>query len=51
MDSPAITNQPRVPLDSVPMPGTSTSTSITIVVANAGNARRRIRFTGTRIAT
>ena len=51
MDNPAITNQPRVPLDSVPMPGTRTSTSSTIVVAKAGKASRRIRFTGTRIAT
>ena len=50
MESPATTNQPRVPLDSCPMPGMSTSTSSTIVMANAENAVRRRKDTDTRRA-
>ncbi len=45
-DIPATTNHPRVPCDSVPIPGISTSTSSNTDTANAGNANRRIRRTG-----
>ena len=50
MDSPATTNQPRVPLASCPMPGMSTNTSIATVVANAAKAMRRRNRTGSRSA-
>ncbi len=46
-DTPATTNHPRVPCDSVPMPGMSTRTSSTTVTANAGNENRRSTRTGT----
>ena len=46
-----MTNQPREPLDRVPMPGMSTSTKSTMVNANPANAVRRMNRTGTRRAT
>ena len=42
---------PEDPLEYVPIPGTSTSAIITTVIANAGNASRRMTFTGMRSAT
>ena len=50
IEKPATTNQPRDPLDSLPIPGMSTRTSMTMVSANAGNASRRMRLTGMRSA-
>ncbi len=50
MENPAITNQPRDPLASLPIPGTSTRTSMTMVSANPLNAMLRISCTGIRSA-
>ena len=50
MENPAITNQPREPLASLPIPGISTRTSMTMVSANPLNARLRISCTGIRSA-
>ena len=50
MDRPPTTNQPRVPLDSRPMPGISTRISSTIVTAKARKAVRRMKLTGRRSA-
>ncbi len=51
MENPAITNQPRDPLASLPIPGTSTSTSRNNVNAKENVAVLRITRTGTRSAT
>ncbi len=50
IEKPAMTNHPRDPLASLPIPGTSTSTSMTMVIAKAENAMRRMNRTGTRSA-
>jgi hypothetical protein len=50
IERPAITNHPRDPLASLPIPGINTSTSITMVTAKPVNAIRRINRTGNRSA-
>ena len=50
MDSPPMTNQPRVPLAMRPIPGISTSTNITMVAENAKNAVLRRNRIGSRSA-
>ena len=51
MENPPKTNQPREPLATLPIPGTSTSTSRTMVNAKAGNASLRMILIGIRSAT
>ena len=51
IEKPAMTNQPREPLATLPIPGMSTRTSRTIETANPENARLRIICTGIRSAT
>ena len=50
MENPAITNQPREPLASLPIPGTSTRTSKTMVEREAGERQAAHQFTGIRSA-
>ena len=42
IDSPAMTNQPREPLASLPIPGINTRTSSTMLTAKPVNARLRM---------
>ncbi|CKW38188.1 Uncharacterised protein [Mycobacterium tuberculosis] len=51
IEKPATTNQPREPLASLPIPGTSTSTSITMVIAKPEKAMRRMNRTDIRRQT
>ena len=51
MDSPPMTNHPRVPLATRPIPGISTRISNTTVTAKAANAVRRMKLTGSRSAS
>ena len=50
MEKPAMTNQPRVPLDRVPIPGTRTRATRIRLTTKAGRAMRRMNAIGTRSA-